>query len=185
MPDRMTRLSPPIRNRKQAETIVPNDRAELLNARAAVQDLAENELLRDDDPDAHRHDHAGVTEREEVAEAEGPRLAGALPLLHLLARGVVDHGDVVGVEGVPQAEGVGQHADADPEAAIVRRYHERDEDAEAGRCRTKIEAYMSDTRRRSTGVIAENDWPIIAGPGLGVVVTADTRLLLSRLPLAR
>ncbi len=120
-----------MRNRKPAETSVPNDGAELLQARAAVQDLAEDELLGDDDADAHGDDHGGVAEREEVPEAERPRPAGALPLVHLLAGGVVDHRDVVGVEGVPQAERVGQHADADAEAPVVRRYHERDEDAEA------------------------------------------------------
>ena len=40
--------------------------------------------------------------------AERARLAGALPLAHRLAGGVVDRRDVVGVEGVPQAQGVGQ-----------------------------------------------------------------------------
>src|ERR1700722_10983819 len=49
-------------------------------------------------------------------------------------------------------------------------------------CRARIEAYISVTRRRSTGVMAENDWRIIAASrSLGEVVTADICLLLSRL----
>ena len=39
----------------------------------------------------------------------------ALPLGHQLAGGVVDGGDVVGVEGVPHAERVGGHAQPDAE----------------------------------------------------------------------
>ena len=49
-----------------------------------------------------------------------------------LAGGVVDGGDVVGVEGVPQPEGVGEDADADGEDRVVAAEVEvlRDDDAE-------------------------------------------------------
>ncbi len=78
-------------------------RAELLQPRARVEDLVENDLLRDHDSDAHRDNDRGVAEREEVTEAERPWLAGALPVVHLLASGVVDDRDVVGVERMAKA----------------------------------------------------------------------------------
>ena len=54
-----------------------------------------------------------------------------------LAGGVVDRGDVVGVERVPQPEGVGQHADADVEdrvvaaEVVVLRHDQAEQDAES------------------------------------------------------
>jgi hypothetical protein len=53
-----------------------------------------------------------VPQREEEPDAERP-----LALLHELARRVVDRGDVIGVEGVAHAEGVGGQADARREGA--------------------------------------------------------------------
>jgi hypothetical protein len=64
--------------------------------------------------------------------------AGSAPAAsHQLAGGVVDGGDVVGVEGVPQPEGVGEHADTDGEDRVVTaervvlREHESEEDTQA------------------------------------------------------
>jgi hypothetical protein len=73
-------------------------------------------LFRDDDADPDRDHDGGMPEGEEEAEPERARLAGALTFAQHLASGVVDRGVVVGVEGVPQAQGVGQDGDADPPA---------------------------------------------------------------------
>jgi len=51
-----------------------------------------------------------VAQGEEEADAQRPAA-----FVHQLAGGVVDRRDVVGIEGVPQPEGVGQHAGAHPE----------------------------------------------------------------------
>ena len=45
------------------------------------------------------------------SEKKKPTPSGRLPLLQQLAGGVVDRGDVVGVEGVAQTEGVGEDAE--------------------------------------------------------------------------
>jgi hypothetical protein len=47
-----------------------------------------------------------VPEREEEADTHR-----ALPVLQQLAGGVVDRGDVIGVERVPEAEGVGERSE--------------------------------------------------------------------------
>ena len=66
----------------------------------------------DDGPDPGRQQqrqpehHRRVAQREEESDGKG-----ALPVAHQLAGGVVDGGDVVGVEGVPQAQGVGRQPD--------------------------------------------------------------------------
>ena len=60
-----------------------------------------------------------------------------------LARGVVDRGDVVGVEGVAQAERVGQDADADGEDGVVAAEREvlgRDEAEEDAEARARAAA---------------------------------------------
>ena len=54
------------------------------------------------DGDRREHHDGRMSEGEE--QPDGDR---ALTLLHQLARDVVDRGDVVGVDGVPQAEAVG------------------------------------------------------------------------------
>ena len=55
-------------------------------------------------------DDGGVAEREHEADGDG-----ALALLHELAGDVVDGGDVVGVDGVAQAEAVGEQRGAEQE----------------------------------------------------------------------
>ena len=54
------------------------------------------------------------------SENQKPTDSGRLPVAHQLAGGVVDRGDVVGVEGVPHAQGVRGHADADAERLGAR-----------------------------------------------------------------
>ena len=77
-------------------------------------------------------DDGRVAEGEEVADAERAlRPLDLAPLVHQLAGGVVDGRDVVGVEGVAQAQGVGEDAHPDPEALVVARDDEGDEDPEA------------------------------------------------------
>ena len=75
--------------------------------RAAVvlerRDLRVDGARRDREAGGEREDDRRVAEREEEADAERP-----LALLEQLPRRVVDRGDVVGVEGVAQAEGVGE-----------------------------------------------------------------------------
>jgi hypothetical protein len=60
------------------------------------------------DGDEHRQgqDHGGIPEGEEE-----PARDGALPVGGELPGGVVDRGDMIGVEGVPQPEGVGGYAE--------------------------------------------------------------------------
>ena len=89
----------------------------------SVRDLAAEAAHADGDEHAEREDDRGVPEREEEPDAERP-----LALAHELARGVVDRGDVVGVEGVAQPQRVGrdphpetEHA-AGTEAVVVRHY---------------------------------------------------------------
>src|SRR5215217_2891540 len=75
---------------------------------------------RDGEPDRQRKDDRRVAEREEEPHAQR-----ALALLAKLARGVVDRGDVVRVEGVPQAEGVGQRAEPDQHGLTGREDQEQ------------------------------------------------------------
>jgi hypothetical protein len=128
IPARITRFSAAIRNRKLAETIVPKTPPNCSSARVGFGDRAEHRLLRDHDPGADRDDDRGVAEGEEEADAQRP-----LALVHQLAGGVVDGGDVVGVEGVPHAEGVGEHRDADAEALVVLGDDQEDEDCRSRR----------------------------------------------------
>ncbi len=72
------------------------------------RDLAVHRARGDREADGEREDDRRVAEREEEADAEGP-----LPCCDQLARRVVDRGDVIGVEGVPQAEDVRRQAEPD------------------------------------------------------------------------
>lgn len=81
------------------------------------------------DQGGHRDHHAGVAEREPEPDRDRPLAVG-----HQLAGGVVDRGDVVGVEGVPHTKRVRGHPKADPERLgtdlVVPRHHEQEQDAE-------------------------------------------------------
>ena len=101
-------------------------------------------------------------EREEVPEPERARLLGALPFAAYLADGVVDRRDVVGVERVPEAEGVGQDRHADPEPLVMRGDDKREKTKNPSTCRPAITPNIAITRVRSWWVIATNDWRIIA-----------------------
>ena len=57
-----------------------------------------------------------MAERKEEADRDRP-----LPLLHQLAGHVVDGGDMIGVERVAQAEGVGEHRRAEEDRVIAKR----------------------------------------------------------------
>ena len=85
----------------------------VVQARAAVLDP----LVEGFDPEVEQHgedEHdGGVTEGEEEPDRER-----SLALGHELAGRVVDGRDVVGVEGVAQAQGVGQRAGTDPEGGL-------------------------------------------------------------------
>ena len=59
-------------------------------------------------------DDGGVAEREHEADGDG-----ALAFLHELARDVVDGGDVVGVDGVAQAEAVGEEGGAEQQRIVA------------------------------------------------------------------
>ena len=65
-------------------------------------------------PTASRRHSANTIEEWPEGEPEADRQR-ALALGHQLAGGVVDRGDVVGVEGVPHPQGVGGDAEADAE----------------------------------------------------------------------
>ena len=55
------------------------------------------------------------------SEKKKPTATGRLPSLHQLARHVVDRGDVVGVDGVAQAEAVGEEGRAEQDGMVAER----------------------------------------------------------------
>ena len=57
-----------------------------------------------------------MSEREIKADADR-----ALALLHQLARDIVDGGDVIGVDRVPQAEGIGEQRRAQQHRLVMQR----------------------------------------------------------------
>ena len=114
---RTTRLIRPMRIRKTPETAVPISPVVAVQRRSVVLDLAGQRPGRRTRAAAHRPKTTrGVAEGEPEADRQRP-----LALGHQLAGGVVDGGDVVGVEGVPHAEGVGGDAEADAEDLARRR----------------------------------------------------------------
>ena len=66
------------------------------------------------DEDRADDDDGGVTEREHEADGDG-----ALAFLHELAGNVVDGGDVVGVDGVAEAEAVGEQRGTEQEGVVA------------------------------------------------------------------
>ena len=72
-------------------------------------------------PHAEREQRAPARRRSmewPEARTRSRRDSGRLPVGHQLAGGVVDGGDVVGVEGVPHAERVRRHAEPDAEDLV-------------------------------------------------------------------
>ena len=68
------------------------------------------------DRGGREHHDGRVAEREEQADGDRP-----FALLHQLARDIVDGRDVVGIDGVAQAECVGQECGADQHRIVVKR----------------------------------------------------------------
>ena len=132
-------------------------------------------LLGDDDPGPDGDHDRRVPEREEIPGAD--RL---LPLVHQLAGRVVDGRDVVGVEGVTQPQGVGEHGDADTEALVVPGDHKGDEHAEAHdveqeRCWRTSSASVATACDPST----PGAWPIFLEDETGNV---SLRVVICRIP---
>ena len=95
---------------EEARDAGPDDVRGLLQVRVVVLELLAQAADAEVQQDGQHEHHAGVPEREEE-----PGRQRSLALTDQLAGGVVDGGDVVGVEGVPHAERVGQRAGADAE----------------------------------------------------------------------
>src|ERR671918_1467424 len=90
-----------------------DDAADFLEGEVAVRQRGGGER----DQDGERDDHRRVAEREEETDRDRP-----LALLHQLPRDIVDRRDVVGVEGMAEAEAIGE----EPSAAQDRRVMEGD-----------------------------------------------------------
>ena len=130
---RIARFSRPISSRNAPDTTGPMSPVAWCRAEPPVGDRAAQPADAQDDERAEREHDARVPEREEEPDAQR-----ALAVVHQLARRVVDRRDVVGVEGVAQAERVGGDPDADaegaavPEVVVVRRDDgEQQEEADA------------------------------------------------------
>jgi len=87
----------PMRRRNSPEMAVPMT-PQCLVRPGAVVDQRRGEAGACGDEQRQHHDHGGVADGEPEADRDG-----TLAVRHQLARGVVDGGDVVGVEGVPHA----------------------------------------------------------------------------------
>ena len=110
-----------------------------MQLRAVVLDLTGEGLDADREQEGQAEDDRGMAEGEPEPDRERLRLARPASVDVVgeqLAGGVVDRGDVVGVEGVPQAEGVGQHADPDavdaggPPELVALGHDQEEQDAE-------------------------------------------------------
>ena len=102
----------------------------VVQVRVVVLDRTDERL------DAEREQERQREHDRRVAEGEPePDRHRALAVVHELAGGVVDGGDVVAVEGVPHAQGVGGEADAEAEGlgaeAVVMRRDQEGDDAPA------------------------------------------------------
>ena len=118
-------MSSAIRYRNAAETSVPKIPPNCSRLRVVVRDGAVDRFLGDHDPDADRDHDRRVPERKPVPETER-----ALALVHQLARGVIDRGDVIRVEGVAQTQRVREACDSDSQTLVVGGDDEGDEHTE-------------------------------------------------------
>src|SRR5262249_27576979 len=104
--------------------------AERFVRRSRVDHRAEHRPGGDRDADADGHDDAGMAEREEEPGRQRPLAVG-----HELTGHVVDRGDVVGVERVPQSQGPRGNRDAKANTeffiAKVRGHYREEEDCPA------------------------------------------------------
>ena len=113
-----SRLRTPISEQERAGDRGADVAAEVLEA----GDPRVDRLRRDREAGGEREDDRRVAEREEEADAHR-----ALAVLQELARRVVDRGDVVGVEGVTQAERVRERAQAGERRVVARVVEEQAE----------------------------------------------------------
>ena len=88
----------------------PDEAADLLEPREVA-----DEARRDGDQDRQGDDDRRVPEREEQ-----PHRNRALAVLHQLAGRVVDRGDMVGIDRMAQAEGVGQEGGRQQDRVLAR-----------------------------------------------------------------
>ncbi len=107
IPTSTTRLSSPMIHRNTPDTDRPDDPGDGVQGGVVVADLP-GECP---DPEPEQEGQGEHHRRVAEGEPEPDRQRSAAAVGEQLAGGVVDRGDVVGVEGVPQAEGVGEHAE--------------------------------------------------------------------------
>ena len=129
----------------------PEERARDARADVAAvileqRDVGVDRLGRDREAGGEREDDRRVAEREEEPDPER-----ALAFLEELPGRVVDRGDVVGVERVPEAEGVGEHPEAG-ERGVVARVEE--EQPPAGDVQEHDRPPKPESRHHSARVIA-------------------------------
>ena len=72
------------------------------------------------------------------SEKKKPTPSGRLPCCEQLARGVVDRRDVVGVEGVAEAERVGEHAEPGQRRIAARVEEEQTPAGDVQRCEPRL-----------------------------------------------
>ena len=114
IPRGSTTLSAAMRYRKMPETSVPIQPVTWCSSEWSFLTGPASDLDPDREQEREREHDRRVPEREPEPDAQRP-----LAFAHQLAGGVVDRGDVVGVEGVAHPERVG--GDADPDRERSRR----------------------------------------------------------------
>ncbi len=129
----------------------PPHRRDLLELRAVVGKRPGERADAEGEQHDHREDDGRVAEAEPEADAHRP-----LALAHQLAGRVVDGGDVVGVEGVPHAEGVCRDAESHAEElagdVVLLRRHDADEQPPA-----------DDVEQQHDDAHAEDAAPLVRG----------------------
>ena len=130
------------------------DAGELLQRGAVVADAPRERPHAQRDAEDHHEDDRGVPEAEPEADAHR-----ALALGHQLAGGVVDGGDVVGVEGVPHAEGVRREAEADAEHLAADVVAVRGDDAHEQAPPEQVQEEHEAQRPDQAGLLARGEAP--------------------------
>ena len=159
MPASTIRFSSAIRYREPGRDQRARRAAGGLEGGTRVDHRAEYRPGGEGDADADRDDDRGVAEGEEEAAAQGAFAVG-----HELAGGVVDAGDVVGVEGVPEPQEPGGDGDAQPDAESaaaadslvveVVRHHAQHVDAPA----CPVDRQDEQEHRREPALLAERQF---------------------------
>ncbi len=156
------RFSTPMIQRNVPETPAPDVRPVVGERR----DARLHGARRDRQGRSEREDDGRVAEREEEADAER-----ALALREHLPRRVVDRRDVVGVERVPEPEGVGEHAEPGERRIVGRVVDEeppaRDVQAEDRRRETAEAEPLGPGQRLSQAAGSHDSQPIRRAPPTG------------------